>query len=144
MVYILNRLYKDISFVFIGEEDTITDERFKLFLDSIKNKYSYYFKIEDIITDIDILYINYRPITKNMLTIIPNESEIKPRVIINNSLIKKSKDSLIIMHPLPRGKELPIEMDNNSKSKYFAQVENGVYVRMSIILDIVLNNHCKI
>ena len=43
------------------------------------------------------------------------------------------------MHPLPRNNELSIDLDDNYKSKYFEQVQNGVYVRMAIIEYILIN-----
>ena len=52
---------------------------------------------------------------------------------INEDILNKSKNNLILLHPLPRNKEIPIYLDTNKKSKYFEQVKNGVYVRMSIL-----------
>ena len=43
------------------------------------------------------------------------------------------------MHPLPRNEELSCDLDENSKSKYFEQVENGVYVRMAILFNLIKN-----
>ena len=40
------------------------------------------------------------------------------------------------MHPLPRNEELSTDLDNNPKSKYFQQVENGVFVRMAILFNL--------
>ena len=54
-------------------------------------------------------------------------------LIIDKKLIRNSKENLIILHPLPRNEELSTDLDNNPKSKYFEQVENGIFVRMSII-----------
>jgi aspartate carbamoyltransferase catalytic subunit len=44
----------------------------------------------------------------------------------------------IIMHPLPRQKELPPEIDDDARSVYFKQVAYGVKMRMAI-LDELLN-----
>ena len=60
-------------------------------------------------------------------------------IIINKDTIKNSKRNLIVMHPLPRNEELSTDLDNDSKSVYFKQVENGVYVRMAIIYTIYTN-----
>ena len=53
--------------------------------------------------------------------------------IIDNELIKHSKESLIILHPLPRNKELSTDLDDNSKSKYFDQMKNGLHIRMALL-----------
>ena len=42
------------------------------------------------------------------------------------------------MHPLPRNNELSTDLDDYYQSKYFEQIQNGVYVRMAII-DFIIN-----
>ena len=48
-------------------------------------------------------------------------------------LLNISKDSMILMHPLPRLDEIPVEIDSSPKAIYFKTVKNSVKVRMSII-----------
>lgn len=45
------------------------------------------------------------------------------------------KEDAIVLHPLPRGEEIPTHYDNDHRSKYFEQAKNGVYVRMGILID---------
>ena len=40
----------------------------------------------------------------------------------------------IIMHPLPRRQEIPEYVDADTRAHYFAQAENGLYVRMALLL----------
>ena len=54
-------------------------------------------------------------------------------------MLKKAKNDLIILHPLPRNNEINTNVDDDNRAKYFDQVENGVYVRAAII-DFILNN----
>ena len=53
--------------------------------------------------------------------------------IINKNTIKNSKDTLIILHPLPRNNELSKDLDNDIRSKYFDQMNNGLFVRMGLL-----------
>jgi aspartate carbamoyltransferase catalytic subunit len=48
--------------------------------------------------------------------------------------LRKAKDQLIILHPLPRVTEIPFELDQMDHAKYFDQAKNGVWVRMALIL----------
>jgi aspartate carbamoyltransferase catalytic subunit len=41
------------------------------------------------------------------------------------------------MHPLPRQEELSTEIDEDNRAVYFKQVENGVYMRMALLLEMV-------
>jgi len=56
---------------------------------------------------------------------------------IDAEMMSKAKDSMILMHPLPRLKEISVEVDSDPRAVYFKQVENGVYMRMAI-LDTIL------
>ena len=38
----------------------------------------------------------------------------------------------IVMHPLPRMKEIPTSFDNDSRAKYFEQIDNGLQVRKAL------------
>ena len=53
--------------------------------------------------------------------------------VLTNELVDKMAKDAIIMHPLPRMKELPPEIDTNHRAKYFEQVKNGLYMRMAIL-----------
>jgi len=54
---------------------------------------------------------------------------------INNSNINKLKDDAIILHPLPRRDEISVEVDKNKRAKYWEQVENGMWLRVALIMD---------
>lgn len=45
------------------------------------------------------------------------------------------KKDAILMHPLPRGNEIPVSFDKDPRSKYFEQAKNGVYVRMGLLME---------
>ena len=44
---------------------------------------------------------------------------------------------MILMHPLPRLNEINVDVDKDPRAVYFKQVENGVYMRMAILNDIL-------
>lgn len=58
---------------------------------------------------------------------------------INKRSLKILPEHAIIMHPLPRNKEIAAEVDNDPRAKYFKQAANGLYVRMAI-LDTIFND----
>jgi aspartate carbamoyltransferase catalytic subunit len=43
------------------------------------------------------------------------------------------KDEAIIMHPLPRVKEITPEVDQDHRARYFHQAGNGMFVRMALL-----------
>lgn len=53
------------------------------------------------------------------------------------------KEDAIVMHPFPRGGEIPKHWDQDHRAKYFEQAKNGVYVRIGILMD-VLEIECPV
>ena len=43
----------------------------------------------------------------------------------------------IVMHPLPRMKEIPTSFDNDSTAKYFEQIDNGLLVRKALLRELL-------
>ena len=52
---------------------------------------------------------------------------------IDVSRMSQAKDTMLLMHPLPRLDEISVEVDSDPRAIYFKQVENGVYMRMAIL-----------
>jgi aspartate carbamoyltransferase catalytic subunit len=44
------------------------------------------------------------------------------------------KKDAVIMHPFPRNDEISNEVDLDPRAAYFRQIQNGLYVRMAILL----------
>jgi len=44
------------------------------------------------------------------------------------------KDTAVILHPLPRRKELSTEIDNEPRAVYWRQMRNGMWIRAALIL----------
>ena len=81
-------------------------------------------EIESYLNEVDVLYMT-RPQKER--------GEVKTDFVLTNEFLNMMKANAIIMHPLPRNKELPDYIDNDTRAKYFQQVKNGLYVRMAII-----------
>lgn len=126
LVYLMSRLNTSTSFQFVCDKKLKPENEFLHFLERIQNNFFIYDNIHSVIKYIDVLYVTR--LQKERF----NNEKINP-IIINENTIKESKKHMIIMHPLPRNEELSAELDNNPKSKYFEQVQNGVFVRMAII-----------
>jgi len=58
-------------------------------------------------------------------------------LIIRGTHCDEMKKDAIIMHPLPRIKEIAIEVDKDPRARYFPQSGNGVPVRMALLQDLL-------
>lgn len=96
-----------------------------------KIKYSLHEKIRHIIDKVDILYMTR--IQKERFPDPIEYERIKDVYVLTEDHLKKVKNNLKILHPLPRVNEIEIEVDETSYAYYFQQAENGLYVRQALL-----------
>ena len=125
--------YKNIKFVFIAPSELKIPEYLKHDLLDAKNlDYKEVETIEEVIEDLDILYMTR--VQKERFFNEQDYIRLKDRYILDLKKLEKSKSDLIVMHPLPRVNEIAIEVDDDPRAKYFDQVQNGRFMRMALIL----------
>ena len=105
-------------------------------LDKTNVEYEEVDNIEDIIDDVNVLYVTR--IQKERFADIDDYLSIKGAYIVNKKMLE-GKD-LIVMHPLPRIDEIDTDVDNTKYNKYFTQAANAVPVRMAILKTLIKNN----
>ena len=54
--------------------------------------------------------------------------------ILTEEKLQRAKEDMPVLHPLPRVNEIAKDVDNDKRAAYFEQVQNGVYVRMALIM----------
>ena len=125
--------YKNIKFVFIAPSELKIPEYLKHDLLDAKNlDYKEVETIEEVIEDLDILYMTR--VQKERFFNEQDYIRLKDTYILDLKKLEKSKSDLIVMHPLPRVNEIAIEVDDDPRAKYFDQVQNGRFMRMALIL----------
>ena len=85
--------------------------------------------------NIDIIYH-----TRTQLERIEDKEMKIEELIINKKLLDKFSHNTLIMHPLPRVKEISEDIDNDPRAIYFKQAHNGMYVRMALLSQILGEN----
>ena len=81
--------------------------------------------------DTDILYVTR--IQKERFESEKDYEKSCQNYIINDNTLHGTKETLRILHPLPRVFEINPEVDNDIRAAYFRQAENGIYVRMALL-----------
>lgn len=124
--------YKDVQFVLISPKELGIPEYIKKeFIEKNNIKYKEVDRIEDVISELDILYM-----TRIQKERFFNEEEylrLKDSYVLNAEKMKLAKDDMIVMHPLPRVNEISMDVDNDKRACYFKEAENGMYVRMALM-----------
>ena len=88
-------------------------------------------KLEDVIGDLDILYMTR--VQKERFFNEQDYIRLKDSYILNAAKMKMAKSDMIVLHPLPRVNEIAVEVDNDPRAAYFKQVKYGMYARMALI-----------
>ncbi len=88
-------------------------------------------RLEDVIGELDILYM-----TRVQAERFFNEQDyirLKDSYILDKEKMKMAKESMIVLHPLPRVNEIAPEVDCDPRAAYFKQVKYGMYARMALM-----------
>jgi aspartate carbamoyltransferase catalytic subunit len=127
--------YDDIHFVFISPPELRVPDYITELLEEKGYTYEECIKLEDVITKLDLLYM-----TRVQRERFFNEEDyirLKDFYVLNQKLMRRAKDDMYVLHPLPRVNEISVEIDKDPRAAYFKQVQYGVYVRMALILTLL-------
>jgi aspartate carbamoyltransferase catalytic subunit len=123
--------FQNPVFSFIAPPELSMPNEYKLFLASKNIKYYEYPDFPESINEADIIYMTR--VQKERFGDPVEYEKVKNVYILKNYMIENTKDTMRILHPLPRINEIHPDIDSNPKAYYFEQARNGVYTRMGII-----------
>ena len=127
--------YDDIKFVFISPEELRVPDYITDMLNTKGISYSEVISLEDVIGDLDILYM-----TRVQRERFFNEEDyvrLKDFYILTKDKMDKAGKDMLVLHPLPRVNEISVEIYDDPRAAYFKQAQYGVYVRMALILTLL-------
>lgn len=110
----------------------------KYILDMLDEKgiaWSCHEAIDDVVADLDILYMTR--VQKERLD--PSEyANVKAQFVLRAADLIDARKNMKVLHPLPRVDEITTDVDKTSHAWYFQQAGNGIYARQAL-LALVLN-----
>lgn len=127
--YLLS-LYPDIEIIYVSPKSLSMSQELKNYLKKRKVKFTETEDFKDAISSVDIIYQGRIP--KEYLG--KEYEKYKDQYIINKETLKLVGKNAFIMHPLPRVNELTSDVDSDSRAIYFEQAQNGLYLRMALLL----------
>ncbi len=100
----------------------------------VKQKGLEYEELEDVsqvIDKADVLYVTR--VQKERFTDLAQYDAVKDFYVITPEIMKRAKQTMTVMHPLPRVGEISYAVDADPRASYFRQMKNGMYVRMALL-----------
>lgn len=128
--------YEGIRFVLISPPELKVPDYIKESVLDAKNiEYRETTSLDDAIADLDILYMTR--VQKERFFNEEDYIRMKDCYILDKEKMKLAKPDMYVLHPLPRVNEISVEVDDDPRAAYFKQVQNGVYVRMALIMTLL-------
>lgn len=129
--YLLS-LYKQVKIIFVSPSALQMPEHIKEELTLKKVNFKETESFTDSIKESDIIYMTR--IQKERFENSQDYEKYFGKYIVDKKSLNFVKKNAYIMHPLPRINEITPEIDTDSRAIYFEQSQNGVYVRMAVLL----------
>ena len=128
--------YTGIKFVLISPVELKVPSYIKKDI-IVKNKIEYVqtTDLESVMPELDILYMTR--VQKERFFNEEDYLRLKDSYILDRAKMKMAKPTLSVLHPLPRVNEISTKVDKDPRAIYFKQVQNGVYVRMALIMTLL-------
>lgn len=128
--------YADMRFVLISPEELrVPDYVITEVLEPRGIPYEQVSSLEDAMPHLDILYM-----TRVQRERFFNEEDyirLKDTYILTTDKMALAKPDMAVLHPLPRVNEIALDVDDDPRAAYFEQAQNGVYVRMALIMTLL-------
>lgn len=139
LCYLLGK-FSGIEITFISPSNLKIDQDTKDYLSEHNIKFSEKEEMESVLPEVDIVYMTR--IQKERIS--PEEYQnAKNKFVISMETLKLIPKDSRVMHPLPHVEEINIEIETEQEDPriaYFRQAENGLYVRMALLEELILNN----
>ena len=124
------------TFHFIAPKELEMPEEYKLYCRENNINYIETREFDEgTIADADILYMTR--VQRERFTDLMEYERVKDSYLLCNSMLRKAKPNMKILHPLPRVNEINTDVDDNIHAYYFEQAHNGVFARQALICDVL-------
>ncbi len=124
--------YQNNTFYFISPKQLVLAEDYRKFLKDNNVNFVELDSLDESLPKIDVLYMTR--VQKERFANISDYDAVKDAFLLKPNDVAKLKKETIIMHPLPRVNEIDPEIDGDGRAAYFRQAQNGLYVRMALLL----------
>ncbi len=128
--------YPGIKFVLISPEELRVPEYIR---EDVLEKNGYEYKevdsLDDVMGELDILYMTR--VQKERFFNEEDYIRLKDFFILTPEKMQLAKKDMMVLHPLPRVNEISVDVDDDPRAMYFTQAQNGVYIRMALILTLL-------
>ena len=123
------------TFYFISPDELKMPDTYKLQLEKIGLDFHEGKDLTEFLPEADIIYMTR--VQQERFTDPIEYERVKNAYILRREMLEGCKETMKVLHPLPRVNEIHTDVDASPHAYYFDQARNGVYVRMAILSSIL-------
>jgi aspartate carbamoyltransferase catalytic subunit len=123
------------TFHFISPDELKMPSSYKLYLEKKGLAYHESSDLTEFLNEADIIYMTR--VQQERFTDPIEYERVKNAYILHRNMLDGCKETMKVLHPLPRVNEIHTDVDASPHAYYFDQARNGVFVRMAIISSII-------
>ena len=128
--------YKNIKVVLISPEELRLPKYVKYeVLEKNGMEYVETTSLEEAMPELDVLYMTR--IQRERFDSFDEYERLKDSYVLNPEKMALAKQTMRVLHPLPRVNEISVKVDADPRAAYFRQALNGKYMRMALILKLL-------
>ena len=128
--------YSNIKVVLISPEELRLPKYVKYeVLEKNNMKYVETTSLDEAMPELDVLYMTR--IQRERFDSFDEYERLKDSYILTAEKLRSAKETMRILHPLPRVNEISTKVDSDPRAAYFRQALNGKYMRMALILKLL-------
>jgi aspartate carbamoyltransferase catalytic subunit len=126
----------DINAFYVSPPEMSLTDEFKQEISNLNLNFKVIDHVEEAIDEADVIYME--PVVQPDYTKSRDEREgdvgrTPANYKVTKELLRKARQSSIVLHSLPRMDELPVEVDDTRHARYWTEAFNGVVVRMALL-----------
>ena len=128
--------YPENQFYFISPDELRVPEY--LIEDTLKPANIPYHEVDDLentLHKLDVLYMTR--VQKERFFNEEDYVRLKGIYMLTKDKLQLAPSDMPVLHPLPRVDEISLDVDDDKRAAYFQQVQNGVYIRMALIMSLL-------
>ena len=127
--------YENVKFVLIAPEELRIPKYLREELEKAGADWKEVESMEEAMPELDVQYMTR--VQRERFFNEEDYARLKDTYILDLEKLETAKESLTIMHPLPRVNEISVKVDDDPRACYFFQALCGKHIRMALILNLL-------
>ncbi len=131
--------FDNVKFYLIAPQELRIPEYMRAFMRAQNMGFVEVTSLEAVMPNLDVLYMT-RIQQERFQSPIEYE-QVKGVYVLTRRKLERARDNMLVLHPLPRVDEISVDVDDDPRAKYFEQARCGMYARMSLLMDLAMQEH---